>query len=78
MTIDWKRKLTSRKFWVTICDFVTMIVIAFGVSENVAVQISAIIMAGAGCVAYIFGEGLADSAETIVVNSKPELYEELE
>lgn len=77
MNIDWKRKLTSRKFWVTICEFVTMLVIAFGVSENIAVQISGIIMAGAGCIAYIIGEGLADSGETIVV-SKSELYEELE
>lgn len=62
MSIDWKRKLTSRKFWVAVADFVVMLLIAFGVAETEAMQISAIIMAGAGVVAYIVGEGLTDAA----------------
>ena len=62
MSIDWKRKLTSRKFWVAVADFVVMLLIAFGVAETEAMQISAIIMAGAGVVAYIIGEGLTDAA----------------
>lgn len=62
MSVDWKRKLTSRKFWVAVADFVVMLLIAFGVAETEAMQISAIIMAGAGVVAYIVGEGLTDAA----------------
>ena len=62
MSIDWKRKLTSRKLWVAVADFVVMLLIAFGVAETEAMQISAIIMAGAGVVAYIVGEGLTDAA----------------
>lgn len=62
MSIDLKRKLTSRKFWVAVADFVVMLLIAFGVAETEAMQISAIIMAGAGVVAYIVGEGLTDAA----------------
>lgn len=62
MSIDWKRKLTSRKFWVAVADFVVMLLIAFGVAETEAMQISAIIIAGAGVVAYIVGEGLTDAA----------------
>lgn len=62
MSIDWKRKLTSRKFWVAVADFVVMLLIAFGVAETEAMQISAIIMAGAGVVTYIIGEGLTDAA----------------
>lgn len=62
MSIDWKRKLTSRKFWIAVADFVVMLLIAFGVAETEAMQISAIIMAGAGVVAYIVGEGLTDAA----------------
>lgn len=62
MSIDWKRKLTSRKFWVAVADFVVMLLIAFGVAETEVMQISAIIMAGAGVVAYIVGEGLTDAA----------------
>ena len=60
--MDWKRKLTSRKFWVAVAEFVSMLVVAFGKSEEVAVQITALIMAGAGVIAYIVGEGLTDAA----------------
>lgn len=61
MKIDWKRKLTSRKLWMSIASFVTMLIIAFGVSEQAAAQVSAIIMAGATVIGYVIGEGLADS-----------------
>lgn len=62
MKIDWKRKLTSRKFWIAVASFVSMLIIAFGGTEAVASQVTAIIMAGATMVAYIIGEGLADAA----------------
>ena len=58
--IDWKRKLTSRKFWLAVTTFVSMLVFYFtGDAEN-AEKISALIMAGATVIAYIIGEGLAD------------------
>ena len=60
--MDWKRKLTSRKFWLAIAEFVTMLVVALGQTEQTAAKIAALIMAGAGVVAYIVGEGLADAA----------------
>ena len=61
MKIDWKRKLTSRKFWVAIATFVSMLIVYFtGDSEN-AEQIAALIMAGATAIAYIIGEGLTDA-----------------
>ena len=62
MKIDWKRKLSSRKFWLSIANFVTLIVIAMGYTDTQAAQVSAIIMAGASVVAYIIAEGLTDSA----------------
>jgi uncharacterized membrane protein len=65
MKIDWKRKLTSRKFWVAIVGFVTPLLLAFGASEAVVTQVASIIMAGASCIAYIIGEGLADSKQVI-------------
>ena len=64
MKIDWKRKLTSRKMWTAIVNFVTMLIIAFGVAEETATQIGAIIMAGAGMITYIIGEGMIDSNNT--------------
>lgn len=60
--IDWKRKLTSRKFWIAVCAFVTLILVACGKTTEEAKQVAAIIMAGAAVVAYIIGEGLTDAA----------------
>lgn len=60
--MDWKRKLTSRKLWLAIADFVGMLIIAFGYAESTATQVTSIIMAGAGVVGYLIAEGLADGA----------------
>lgn len=62
--INWKRKLTSRKFWAAAVDFIGMLLVALNVSENEAAQIAALVMAGAGVIAYIVGEGLVDSADS--------------
>lgn len=62
--IDWKKKLTSRKFWVALVAFLTPLLLAFGVTENTVTQVTAIIMAGADVVAYILAEGLVDAKNT--------------
>ena len=59
---DIQRKLTSRKFWLAIGSFVSMLIVALGGAEETATQVSALIMAGATVVAYIIGEGMADAA----------------
>ena len=59
--MDWKRKLTSRKFWLSIATFVSMLLVYFGDSVSDAEQVSALIMAGATVIAYVIGEGLADA-----------------
>ncbi|MBQ2694818.1 MAG: hypothetical protein IJF57_04615 [Clostridia bacterium] len=61
MEINWKQKLTSRKFWAAVVGFVTPIMLAFGVSESVTAQVTAIITSGAAVVAYIIGEGFVDA-----------------
>ena len=66
MKIDWKRKLTSRKFWAALIEFVTMLLLGFGATESTAAKVTAIIMAGAGLLAYIIAEGLVDSSSTTV------------
>lgn len=58
----WIQKLTSRKLWVSIGSFVSMIIIAIGGTESEAAQVSALIMAGATVLGYIIGEGLTDAA----------------
>ena len=60
--INWRRKLTSRKFWAAVADFVGMLLIALRVDEGSATQAVALVMAGAGAVAYIIGEGLTDAS----------------
>jgi uncharacterized membrane protein len=64
MSINWKQKLTSRKFWAAIVGFVTPMLLAFGMAEDNVTQIVAIIMAGADVVAYIIAEGLVDANRT--------------
>ena len=57
---NMKRKLTSRKFWVAVGAFVTLIAVTFGLPEATAERITSIIVAGATVVAWIIGEGLID------------------
>lgn len=59
--IDWKRKLTSRKFWAAVTGFVTPLMLAFGLSEATAAQVTGIITAGATLIAYIIAEGMVDA-----------------
>lgn len=61
MKINWLKKLTSRKFWLAVASFVSMMIVAFGGAESTATQVSALIMAGASVVGYLIAEGLADS-----------------
>ena len=60
--MDWKKKLTSRKFWAAVADFVTMLIFAFNGTQELAGKITALIMGGAAVVAYIIAEGLTDAA----------------
>ena len=62
MKINWKQKLTSRKFWAAVVTFVTTVLVAFGVPDLTIEQVTAIITAGASMIAYIIGEGLVDAA----------------
>lgn len=76
--IDWKKKLTSRKFWAALAQFVTGLIVTFGGTQDTAVQVTGLIMSGAAVIAYIIGEGLVDaaSANTIVEIEQPPLEEE--
>lgn len=64
MKIDWKRKLTSRKFWMAIAGFVTGVVVFVKSPTSSPEAITSLIMATGTLVAYIIGEGLADSSTT--------------
>lgn len=60
--IDWKKKLTSRKFWVALIGFISSLLIAFNVDSGSVEQITSIIMSGATLIAYILAEGFVDAS----------------
>lgn len=60
--IDWKRKFSSRKFWMAIAGFVSGMMIFFGRSKSEASQVGALIMSAASVIAYVISEGWVDSA----------------
>ena len=70
MKIDWKRKLTSRKFWISIAGFVAGMIVIFGGSQEVADKISGSIMSGAAVIGYVVGEGLADGNNSSTSNDE--------
>lgn len=65
----WIQKLTSRKLWVSVGSFVSMMIVATGGTENQAAQVTALIMAGATVLGYIVGEGLVDSVNKDVIKN---------
>jgi uncharacterized membrane protein len=60
--IDWKSKLTSRKFWAAVIGFITALLVAFGVDDLTIEQVVALITAASTLIAYIIGEGMVDAA----------------
>lgn len=76
--IDWKRKLTSRKLWLSIASFVSMLMIFFGRTESEASQVAALIMAGATVIGYVIAEGLADMGgnSTVLIEEDESAKEE--
>ena len=62
MKINWKQKLTSRKFWAAVIGFITALLVAFGVNDLTIEQVIAMITAASTLIAYIIGEGMVDAA----------------
>lgn len=62
MSIDWKRKLSSRKFWTALGALFAAVAVVCGAGESVITEVSAIISAAGVLVAYILGESLTDAA----------------
>lgn len=62
MGIDWKRKLSSRKFWAALAGFVGAVAVFCGAGESVVTEMTAIISAAGVLIAYILGESMIDSS----------------
>jgi hypothetical protein len=74
MRINWKQKLSSRKFWAGVAGWVTSLLTAFNMTENMIARVC-IIIAGIGSLAvYMLAEGMADKARagTVAGDAVPE------
>lgn len=61
MKINWKQKLSSRKFWCALIGFITPVLVAFNVPNVTVEQVSLIISGLAGLVIYVLAEGNVDA-----------------
>lgn len=61
MKIDWKQKLTSRKFWAAVVGFATALMVLFGVDDLTIEKVVALLTAEGTLMAYIFAEGSVDA-----------------
>jgi len=59
--INWKQKLSSRKFWAAVVGFVTTLLVAFTVPDLTIERVAMFVSAVGTLVAYIFAEGNADA-----------------
>ena len=62
MKIDWKFKLTSRKFWAAVVGVIVCVCVIFGVDVLTQEKLTALVMSVATLISYIIGEGLVDAA----------------
>lgn len=60
-TIDWKRKLSSRKLWAAVAGIVTGLAMVFGLDENTISTVAGAVVSVASVVAYIVAEGKVDA-----------------
>lgn len=67
--IDWKRKLSSRKFWMALIGFVSALLLTLNFAQADVEKITGIIMSSATLIAYILSEGFID-AKNAECNSK--------
>lgn len=61
--IDWKRKLTSRKFWALLAGLVSGILVFAWSPERSPEAVGGILLMFGSIISYIFGEAIADSGE---------------
>lgn len=75
MNIDWKRKLSSRKFWAAIVAYLTSILTAFAVGDNTIAQIVAVVTGIGALVVYMLAEAKVDAkpGDTYIIDETEKL-----
>lgn len=62
MSIEWKKKLSSRKFWAAVANFIVNVVTFCLCPSGSPERITALVLSFGGFVAYIVAEGMVDAA----------------
>lgn len=77
--IDWKAKLSSRKFWMALIGLISGLLMAFKVDAQTVETVSGCILSAGSVVAFIIGEGLVDAAgaaSDLIVQAKDEVEDQ--
>ena len=59
--MDWKRKLSSRKLWVSLVGFLALLLAALGMPDATVAKVVALVMAGAELLVYVITEAWLDA-----------------
>lgn len=62
MKINWKQKLTSRKFWAAVSGVAISVMLIFGAKAEMQEKITGAITAAGTLAVYILSEGSVDKA----------------
>lgn len=62
MKIDWKRKLSSRKFWAAVSGVVIAVMMAMGKNAESQERVAGVISSVGVLAVYIVSEGAVDKA----------------
>ena len=62
MKIDWKRKLSSRKFWAAVSGVAIAVMMAFGQNAESQERVAGVISSVGVLAVYILSEGAVDKA----------------
>lgn len=60
--IDWKRKLSSRKFWAAVSGVAIAVMMAFGQNAESQERVAGVISSVGVLAVYILSEGAVDKA----------------
>lgn len=55
-----KRKLTSRKFWLAVANFIGAVMALMSYPEDTTTKVTALIVMGGGIIAYLLAESYTD------------------
>ena len=61
--VNWRQKLSSRKFWAAVVGFTTALGVLLGIDYPTMEQIAVLVTAASVLIAYILGEGAVDAAK---------------